>query len=291
MSYDNDMKKYRDMIETGLQSIVDRYDEVPYGLRKAMSYSLMSGGKLIRPVMLLAACDAFGGDLEKALPFACAIEMIHVYSLIHDDLPGMDNDDLRRGRPTNHKVFGEGVAILAGDGLLTYAMEIMLAAVDDDRTREAMMVIVKAAGVRGMIAGQYADLESEGKQIDIDKLRYIHRNKTGALLKAPLVAGAILGGADEDQVLAVSEYGVNLGIAFQITDDLLDVIGDKDITGKNTGSDEASGKLTYVKAYGVEKSKQLALDYTNFAIASLDIADIEKDFLVELAESLSKRAK
>ncbi len=291
MSYDNDMKRYRDMIETGLQSIVDRYDEVPYGLRKAMSYSLMSGGKLIRPVMLLAACDAFGGDLEKALPFACAIEMIHVYSLIHDDLPGMDNDDLRRGRPTNHKVFGEGVAILAGDGLLTYAMEIMLDAVGDDRTREAMMVIVKAAGVRGMIAGQYTDLESEGKQIDIDKLRYIHRNKTGALLKAPLVAGAILGGADEDQVLAVSEYGVNLGIAFQITDDLLDVIGDKDITGKNTGSDEASGKLTYVKAYGVEKSEQLALDYTNFAIAALDIAEIKKDFLVELAKSLSKRVK
>ena len=291
MSYDNDMKRYKEMVETGLQSIVDRYDEVPYGLRKAMSYSLMSGGKLIRPVMLLAACDAFGGDVEKALPFACAIEMIHAYSLIHDDLPGMDNDDLRRGRPTNHKVFGEGVAILAGDGLLTYAMEIMLDAVDDDRTRDAMMVIVKAAGVRGMIAGQYTDLESEGKQIDIDKLRYIHRNKTGALLKAPLVAGAILGGADEDQVLAVSEYGVNLGIAFQITDDLLDVIGDKDITGKNVGSDEASGKLTYVKAYGVEKSEQLALDYTNFAIAALDIADIEKDFLVELAKSLSKRVK
>ena len=289
MDFQERFEMYKKMVGTELQSIMDRYIEIPITLRKAMSYSLLSGGKRIRPVLLLAACDTFGGDMEQALPFACAVEMIHPYSLIHDDLPGMDNDDLRRGCPTNHKVFGEGIAILAGDGLLSYASEIMLEAVEARKTRDAALCIMKAAGVKGMVAGQVMDLESEGKAIDIDKLRYIHRNKTGALLKAPLIAGAILAEATDEQIEIMEEYGTNIGIAFQICDDLLDVVGDVEKMGKNTGSDKATGKMTYPKAYGVEKTRKLVEDYTDFAIASLDLLKGEKDFFVQIAKMLTGR--
>ena len=221
--------EYRKQVEEALSGQLRSLGEIPDILLTAMEYSLLAGGKRLRAVLLLASCEAIGGDTGKALPFACALEMIHTYSLIHDDLPAMDNDDLRRGQLTNHRKFGEDVAILAGDGLLSAAMELMarqsaqLAKAGDCSGALAMEAIARHAGVTGMVAGQTMDVTSEGTQPTADKVRYIHLHKTADLLTAPVEAGLLLAGATQDQVQYGCEYGQHLGMAFQMVDDLLDV--------------------------------------------------------------------
>ncbi|MBR1710921.1 MAG: polyprenyl synthetase family protein [Clostridia bacterium] len=236
---------------------------IPSLMSTSMRYSLLAGGKRIRPVLMLAVVDMLGGDLEEALPMAAALEMIHTYSLIHDDLPGMDDDDMRRGRPTNHKVYGVGQAILAGDGLLNYAYECMLKNAlehPEHLTRHvsAMQIIAERAGVKGMIAGQCIDLLSENGTPDLDRLIYIDNHKTADLLTAPLLGGAALCSADEESIRALEIYGQKMGMAFQIDDDLLDVEGDAILLGKATGMDEKMGKMTWPGLTGIEESRARA---------------------------------
>ncbi|MGG3924059.1 polyprenyl synthetase family protein, partial [Geobacillus thermodenitrificans] len=221
----------------------------PETLKKAMAYSLEAGGKRIRPLLLLSTIQALGQNPSLGLPVACAIEMIHTYSLIHDDLPSMDNDDLRRGKPTNHKVFGEAMAILAGDGLLTYAFQL-IAEIHDERVPvdvrlQLIAELAKAAGPEGMVAGQVADMEGEGKTLALAELEYIHRHKTGKMLQYSVHAGALLGGADARQMRELNEFAAHLGLAFQIRDDILDIEGTEEKIGKRVGSDRENHKATY----------------------------------------------
>ena len=265
---------------------------IPDRLLEAMRYSLLAGGKRLRPVMLLAACDMAGGDITTAMPFACALEMIHTYSLIHDDLPAMDNDDLRRGKPTNHKVFGEDLAILAGDGLLNAAAELMArTAVEmaDMRGIRALEIIMRHAGVTGMIAGQTKDVLSEGVKPEEALVSYIHAHKTADLLEAPMEAGLALAGADDRQIKAGFEYGLHLGLAFQMTDDLLDVTGDAALLGKNTGMDAALDKLTWVALKGIEGTAKDAEEQVALAEKALDNLPYETTFFRDLAQSTLTR--
>ncbi len=239
-----------------------------------MRYSLSAGGKRVRPILMMAACEAVGGDFKSILPAACAMECVHTYSLIHDDLPAMDNDDLRRGKPTCHKVFGEAVAILAGDGLLTYAFELMthpdlLSRVDSATVNQAVSIFARAAGVHGMVGGQTADVLFEGRPIDADILSYIHRHKTGALIRASVEMGALLGNGDSGEVERLSRYGTALGLAFQVIDDLLDVVGDEDKIGKPVGSDERNMKATYPALFGLEETRKRALELKDEALGNL----------------------
>ncbi len=255
--------EYKAMVEAQLGKYLSSSALDPK-LLECMAYSVSAGGKRLRPCMLLAACDMLRGECEAALPLACAIEMIHTYSLIHDDLPCMDNDDYRRGRPTNHKVFGEGIAVLAGDGLLSYAFEIMLEAglryqSGNPHYFEAIYAIAQGAGVCGMIAGQFSDLKNENNpNMNAELLKYIHSHKTGSMLKAALIAGAKVANASEQELFAISSFGEEYGLLFQITDDILDAEGDPALLGKSVGKDAAEGKLTYVSLYGLEKAKELA---------------------------------
>jgi geranylgeranyl diphosphate synthase type II len=283
-----------------INSTLDNYaqeKEVPQrSIYRAMRYSLMAGGKRIRPVLALAVCELLGGREESVLPFACAVEMIHTYSLIHDDLPAMDNDDYRRGRLTSHKVFGEGMAILAGDGLLNCAFELMIGSMLADRHEsgcklKAMDIIAKAAGVSGMIGGQVVDMESEGRQISDELLEYMHRCKTGALIKASVMSSAVLCGAAEEEYLCLEKFSENLGLSFQIKDDLLDVEGTLEEMGKEKGSDAARGKTTFVTLYGPGRSGEMLLDATGRAIESLKIFGERACFLIELAKRLAQRTK
>ncbi|HHW48581.1 MAG TPA: polyprenyl synthetase family protein [Clostridiaceae bacterium] len=301
------MVKYEEWLELvnkELDRLVVEKDTPEKDIYKAMRYSLMAGGKRLRPVLSLAVCDVFGGDMSDVIPFACAIEMIHTYSLIHDDLPSMDNDDYRRGRPTNHKVFGEGKAILAGDALLNYAFEIMLDNVlgsskDSEFSSEsyakvlrkikAMKIIANASGTSGMIGGQVVDLESEGKNIGADLLHYMHKNKTGALIKAPVLSSAVICGAEKDEYNNLEKYAENLGIAFQIKDDILDVEGSLETMGKNCHSDAAKMKSTFVTIYGLEKSKEMLNLVTGNAIKYIEEFGERGEFLKELALFLVNR--
>ena len=260
----------------------------------AMSYSLMAGGKRLRPVLALAVCDMLEGRAEEVMPYACAIEMIHTYSLIHDDLPAMDNDDYRRGRLTNHKVYGEAIAILAGDALLNYAYELMLTRTlkNSDNLHgkvKAMEIIASAAGASGMIAGQVVDLESEEKKISSDVLEYMHKRKTGALIKAPILAAAALCNANDTYTKALEVYGEKIGLAFQIKDDILDVEGDFESLGKAIGSDEANEKSTFVTLYGLEESREMLNKITKEAIESIEIFGERGQLLKQLAEYLVNR--
>ena len=286
--------EYLNLVEGALSAQLASLGYIPEKLFEAMDYSLSAGGKRLRPVLLLAACDTLGGDLEAALPFACALEMVHTYSLIHDDLPAMDNDDLRRGRPTNHKVYGEGMAILAGDGLLSAAMELMLRAavkMGDLRGIRAAEAIARRAGVTGMVAGQVMDVTGEGSMPTQEKVEYIHRHKTADLLTAPIEAGFILAGADEQAVAAGCEFGVNLGLAFQMVDDLLDVEGDAAILGKTPGKDAAEGKLTWVAVRGIEATRADARLAVEKAAAALESVPGDTNFLKTLAQSTLYRVQ
>lgn len=275
-------EQLKSSVEQNLLCYLPETDPESGLLYEAMKYSVEAGGKRIRPVLMMASCFAAGGRPEDVLPYACAIEYIHTYSLIHDDHPSMDDDELRRGKPTNHIVFGDDMAILAGDGLLNSAEDLMLKEIEDCalsgsgdtekllRKIRAAREISEAAGIRGMIAGQTSDIHPELIEAeDEKKLLYIHRNKTGALLRAAVRAGAVLGGANEAMLAAFTEYGEQVGIAFQIVDDLLDVIGDVEQLGKNTGMDEERGKLTYPSVFGIEVSQQKAEEATEAACRAL----------------------
>lgn len=289
MHFDNELKLKQDSILRYLEGIMEIKD-VPDTILEAMEYSLFAGGKRIRPVLALAVCEALGGSREDVLPFGCAVELIHTYSLIHDDLPAMDNDDLRRGKPTNHKVFGEGMAILAGDGLLNLAYEIVLSALIKNNSRESVIAaefIGRAAGIKGMIGGQVIDIESEGCKIEMEKLRDMHSKKTGALIDAACASGCLIAGR-QDMLDTVLEYSRNLGIAFQIVDDILDVIGDSKKLGKNTGSDAQNEKSTYVSILGLDRAKELAGEYSKKAEELAELIDRE-GFLVKLTNYLLYR--
>ena len=286
-------EEYHRMVEEALTPMLESLGEIPKRLLEAMRYSLEAGGKRLRPVILLAACEMAGGETETALPFACAMEMIHTYSLIHDDLPAMDNDDLRRGKPTNHKVFGEGMAVLAGDGLLNAAAELMAKAalrIADSRGIRAMEIIMRHAGVTGMIAGQAADLTGEGETPREDLLTYIHSHKTADLLEAPMEAGLALAGADEETCRLGREYGYHLGLAFQMTDDLLDVTGNTTLLGKKTGADAELNKMTWVALRGVEGTEKDAAEQAEQAVKAVDRMTWEHSFFTELArETVSRK--
>ena len=286
--------EYRRMTEQALIPTLSSLGDIPSPLWEAMSYSLEGGGKRIRPVLLLAACETAGGEAEQALPFACALEMIHTYSLIHDDLPAMDNDDLRRGQPTNHKVFGENVAILAGDGLLNAAAEVMAAAalkMDDLRGLRAMEIIMRHAGVTGMIAGQSEDVSSEGQEPREDIVRYIHEHKTADLLEAAVEAGLTLAGAEEAEIAAGREYSFHIGLAFQMTDDLLDVTGSADKLGKSTGKDLEQNKMTWVALRGVEGTAADARKEIELAQKALEGMPGDTARFAAFADSLLGRAQ
>lgn len=262
---------------------------------EAMNYSIDAGGKRLRPVLALAVTDLLGGNIENIYPIACAVEVIHTYSLIHDDLPAMDNDDFRRGKLTNHKVYGEAMAILAGDGLLNAAYELMISFArnfegDLKNYLKAMDIVASSAGIFGMIGGQVIDLESEGKIISEELLKKMHALKTGALIKAPVMAAAAVCDATFAQEKALAQYSKNLGLAFQIKDDILDVIGDSEVLGKKVGSDEANDKSTFVSLYGLDKSKELLEQTTLIAKNAISETFGEKgNFLVDLASFLLER--
>ena len=286
--------EYRRMTEEALIPMLSSLGDIPSPLWEAMSYSLEAGGKRIRPSLLLAACETAGGDAGEALPFACALEMIHTYSLIHDDLPAMDNDDLRRGQPTNHKVFGENIAILAGDGLLNAAAELMAASalkMDDMRGIRAMEAIMRHAGVTGMIAGQCEDVTSEGQEPKEDIVRYIHEHKTADLLEAAVEAGLALAGAGEAEIAAGREYALHLGLAFQMTDDLLDVTGSSDKMGKSAGKDREQNKMTWVALKGVEGTTGDARKEIKLAKEALRSLPWDTGTFAALADSLPGRAQ
>lgn len=262
-------------------------------LAESMEYSLMAGGKRLRPILVMAAADAVGARGTDFVQAACGIEMIHTYSLIHDDLPAMDNDDYRRGKLTNHKVFGEALAILAGDALLTQAFEVILRqqGVPAQVLLEVLREMSIAAGPNGMVGGQVIDMLSEGKRISMEELRKMHMGKTGALFRAAIRSGAILGGASEAQLAALTTYADCFGLAFQITDDILDVVGDEAVIGKPVGSDERNEKSTYVTLTSLDEAKKLAADTVQQALEALEIFGDETKFLRDLVKMLLERNK
>jgi geranylgeranyl diphosphate synthase type II len=291
-------RRLRYLIDENLDAFLPDVDSKSQTLTDSMRYSLDAGGKRIRSVLLLASCELAGGDTKAAIPYASAVEFIHTYSLIHDDLPAMDNDDLRRGKPTNHKVYGEAVAILAGDGLLTSAFELMnfdlllhFDAIGELKKRvRAMYEIAKGAGVRGMIGGQIADIEAETRSVSAGVLDYIHLNKTAALIRSAILAGAYIGGADENLLERLFIYGENLGLAFQILDDVLDVTGTQEELGKQVGHDSENEKVTYASLHGTEASRERLDELTNAAIHAISpYAERNTEFFVDIARELSRR--
>ncbi|WP_297966792.1 polyprenyl synthetase family protein [uncultured Anaerovibrio sp.] len=264
-------------------------------LCESMKYSLTAGGKRLRPILIMAAADAVGARGTDFIHIACAIEMIHTYSLIHDDLPAMDNDDYRRGKLTNHKVYGDGMAILAGDALLTQAFEVMLR--QDNLPADVLLKVVRemaiGAGPNGMVGGQAIDLEAEGKQksLSLSELKKMHAGKTGALFRAAIRSGAIVAGATEKELEALTTYADCFGLAFQITDDILDVVGDEAVIGKPVGSDERNDKSTYVSLTSLEEARRLAADTVADGVAALEMFGDKASFLRELLEYLLKRNK
>lgn len=286
------------------RAIVDRelkaYFPEPEGpashVISAMKYSLFAGGKRLRPILCIAGAEAVGGVGTHVLSVACALELIHTYSLIHDDLPLMDDDDLRRGKPTNHKVFGEAVALLAGDGLLTEAFSLMTGPelrerVAPDIILKVIDLISRAAGYRGMVGGQTVDIQSEGKMADLCLVEFIHTHKTGALITASVASGAMLAGGNEEQMEAITSYGRNIGLAFQISDDILDIEGDSKLLGKTAGADEQKGKITFPAVVGLEKSRELEGELVEAAIQALEVFNKKADPLRLIARYIIERKK
>ncbi len=271
------LKDRREIVEYALRRYLPDEDSLPQELHTAIHYSVFSGGKRIRPILCIAALEACGGDIATAMPAACALELIHTYSLIHDDLPAMDDDDFRRGKPTCHEVFGEATAILAGDALLTEAFVLLSRAekirLQAERRLAVIQEIAGAAGMAGMVGGQALDMLAETVAPDFAGLEQIHRRKTGALIEAAVKTGAILAGADEKKIQAMSRYGANVGLAFQIADDILNVEGDSGIMGKNTGSDAARGKVTYPALLGLQQAKDMLTQLVEAAVDSITSFD------------------
>lgn len=294
MEFNKQFENLTQIVNNALDDYQGIDDRSGSSIYKAMKYSLMAGGKRLRPVLALAVCEMLDGNQNEVLPFACAIEMIHTYSLIHDDLPAMDNDDYRRGIPTNHKVFGEAMAILAGDALLNKAYELMLSyTLENDSGQrgkiEAMKLIAESAGAEGMIRGQVVDLESEGVEISQETLEFMHKCKTGALIKAAVLSSAILCGASEDEFEQLRIYADNLGLAFQIKDDIMDVESSIELMGKATGGDADSGKSTYVTLYGVGKAGELLENAVSTAVHALECFGEKASFLREMALFVKNR--
>jgi len=289
MSDTFDLKPYlqakRQMVDAALEKYLPPATTWPEKLNESVRYSIFAGGKRLRPILALAAAEAVRADPESVMPVACALEMIHTYSLIHDDLPAMDDDDLRRGRPTNHKVYGEAIAILAGDSLLAEAFHTIAAHCRNGRAEAGLQVldrIAQAAGAQGMVGGQVQDLLSEKKKISPEELEHLHRHKTGALIRVSVEAGALLAGADETQFQALSKYGECIGLSFQIADDVLDIEGGEEI-GKDVGSDLEKEKATYPSILGLERSKALAHEITEEALNALKPLGAAAEPLREIA--------
>lgn len=283
-------------IEKHLPDLLER-EGVPGSLYESMAYSLMAGGKRLRPMLVLAVLEALDKPLERGIPYAAALEMIHTYSLIHDDLPAMDDDDLRRGKPTNHKVYGEATAILAGDALLTRAFGLIAEAysnhpeVKPETVVSLIAELARRAGARGMVGGQMADIEGEGKQLSLEELEYIHRHKTGDLLIAALIGGGYLAEATESQMAALARYGRMIGLAFQIQDDILNVEGDAVQLGKAVGSDADRKKATYPSLLGMDESKQRLLQLVSDAKGVLRDVGLGNSALIPLADYVIERKK
>jgi geranylgeranyl diphosphate synthase type II len=295
MSFIAGYKEYQNIVENWLDSVIINHSSFRTSIHEAMEYSLMAGGKRIRPILSIAVNDMLKGDRSSVTPYAIAIELIHTYSLIHDDLPCMDNDDLRRGKPTNHKVFGEAMAVLAGDGLLNLAYEIMLAdAVKDKNNRlqksETARLIAEAAGISGMIAGQVMDMEAENRDISYEELCIMHKKKTGALIRAAVLAPAVLLDAKEEIRTNLEVYADNIGLAFQIKDDILDNEGSREIVGKSVGSDEKNNNATFVSKLGIEKAKELLKSSVEKAVEALKTIE-NNDFLIKMAVFIAQRNK
>jgi geranylgeranyl diphosphate synthase type II len=297
MTPDFDLKQYlearRLMVEEALEVALPKQDGPESRVVEAMRYSLFAGGKRLRPILCLAASEAVGGEVQAAMPAGCALEMIHTYSLIHDDLPAMDDDDLRRGKPTNHKVYGEAIAILAGDGLLTEAFVLLSDSNSllPERAVQVIGVIAEAASYRGMVGGQVVDMLSQNKGADLETVQQMHSRKTAALIAAAAESGALAGKGSEVQVAALARYGRAIGLAFQIADDILDIEGDAELLGKTTGADEARGKVTYPAAVGLERSRQAANEMVNDALAALEGFDDRANPLRSLANYIITRKK
>jgi geranylgeranyl diphosphate synthase type II len=284
------LHKGRERVEAALEAALG--PERPESLREAMRYSLLAGGKRLRPILCLASCELAGGDSALALPTATALEMIHTMSLIHDDLPAMDNDDLRRGRPTSHKVYGEATAILAGDALLTRAFEMVALrspGVEPERLLKVIGEMSLAAGAPGLVGGQIVDLASEGVEVDLDTLEYIHLHKTGALLQASVLTGAMIAGAEENLLLALRRYSRAIGLAFQIIDDILDVTASSEVLGKTAGKDLAADKTTYPKLLGLEASRERAENLVKEAREVLEPWSAAAQPLLSLAGYITAR--
>ncbi len=290
-----DLARYLDsrteQVNRALNRFLPKETIRPATIHKAMRYSIFAGGKRMRPALCLAAAEACGGSTAEAMPLACAVECIHTYSLIHDDLPAMDNDDFRRGKPTNHKVFGEGIAVLAGDALLTQAFEIAARCRAWPRYshREVVLEIAQASGSLQLIAGQVVDLESEGKKISTDQLRYIHERKTSALLCCSVRLGGMSANCTPAQLKALTDFGYHVGLAFQVIDDILDVTQSSEKLGKTAGKDIAAQKATYPSIVGLEKSKAIAQQLTVHAFAALKVFRGKAVALEAIADYLLKR--
>ncbi|MGI5879248.1 MAG: polyprenyl synthetase family protein [Syntrophomonadaceae bacterium] len=277
-------KKFIDSCLTGCLEQVDAYPAI---IHQAIHYAVFNGGKRLRPMLVMEGAVLAGGDRESVIPTACALEMIHSYSLVHDDLPAMDDDDFRRGKPTCHKVFGEDIAILTGDALLTAAFELIaqnaaFAPIKAERALQVISEVSKAAGSRGMIGGQVIDLQSEGKNIEFSTLQTLHSLKTGALFKAALRSGAILGGMDSTGLEKITSFAHSFGLLFQITDDLLDVRGDAELMGKPIGSDIKNQKTTYPSLFGIERTEEIARRMVDECLSSLEYFGPAANFLREL---------
>lgn len=293
---DRSYEEYKEIVNAHLMDFIPNIDNKSLSLYESMKYSLLAGGKRLRPVLLLASCEFAGGNVKEALPYACAIEYIHTYSLIHDDLPAMDNDDLRRGIPTNHKVYGDAIAILAGDGLLTTAFEIInkdiMMYFDSPQSIKkrvnAAYQIASGAGCRGMVAGQVSDIEAENARASNEMLEYIHLNKTGALFKAAIKAGLYLGDYNEKMITDLSKYADNLGLAYQIADDILDVVGNQEELGKKPGSDDKKHKNTYASLNGLDAAYRRLEELTSNAVEAIadyyDNAEFFRDLVLKLEE-------
>lgn len=292
--YTDRMKQQLARFEKALPDYMPETGKRQTTVAEAMAYACRDGGKRLRPMLLLEFCRLCGGNPDKAMPFAAAIEMIHCYSLVHDDLPCMDNSLMRRGRPSTHAVYGETMALLAGDGLLTLAFETMLrpenrADIPPERALGAAAALAEAAGIDGMVGGQVIDLQSEGKSIDLPTLEALQEGKTAALLIAACVMGARLAGAAPEQEEAARRYGENLGLSFQIVDDILDVTATAEELGKPVGSDADHGKVTYVSLLGLEEARRLAAERTEQALEALNVLDGETRSLRQLAGALLQR--
>lgn len=293
MEFKTVLKERAIYIEELLNKYMPKEEGYQKTIMESMNYSLSAGGKRLRPILTLEACKIVGGNEKDAIPFAVAIEMIHTYSLIHDDLPALDNDDLRRGRKTNHIVYGEDMAILAGDALLNYAFEVMLSSSlgksNPEKYLRAINEIAKSSGIYGMIGGQVVDVQSENEQIPKEKLDYIHNNKTAAIIIGCMRAGAIIGDANEEQIDEITKYAKNIGLSFQIVDDILDIVGDEVKLGKKVGSDINNNKSTYPSLLGLEKSKEISNELISEAKKSIEKLSENVEFLNGLADYIIAR--